>query len=152
MKTNKYQREIKGTTVDVYDVLKAFDITCPAIQHALKKLLMPGQRGVKSYIEDIEEAIVSLNRSKELYEEQRISIKKPSIEDIYKLREMYGKHEKEVIEKQESGPYILVNSGKPVSTLYKDGKLICHGKKEYLQDMYDSLTGKKDNDVNEETE
>ena len=38
---NKYQKSIKGVTVDVYDVLRAFEVTSPPIQHAVKKLLMP---------------------------------------------------------------------------------------------------------------
>lgn len=61
---NKYNREIKpGVYVDVYDVLKAFDVTCPAMAHAIKKCLAPGQRGVKSSVQDKHEAIVSIERS-----------------------------------------------------------------------------------------
>ncbi len=64
---NKYQREIKKDVfVDVYDVLKAFNVTCPALQHAVKKVLAAGQRGVKSSIEDKNEAIASIKRSIEL--------------------------------------------------------------------------------------
>jgi len=67
---NKYQREIKkGTFVDVYDVLKAFNVTCPAMQHAIKKCLAPGKRGVKDSIQDKEEAIQSIKRSIELEEQ-----------------------------------------------------------------------------------
>lgn len=61
---NKYQREIKpGTVVDVYDVLKAFNVICPAMAHAIKKCLAPGQRGVKDATQDKEEAIASIQRS-----------------------------------------------------------------------------------------
>jgi len=64
---NKYQREIKpGVSVDVYDVLKAFKVTCPAMTHAIKKCLAPGQRGVKDSIQDKQEAIASIQRSIEL--------------------------------------------------------------------------------------
>lgn len=65
--SNKYMKEIKpGVFVDVYDVLKAFDVTCPALQHAVKKLLMPGSRGHKDFAQDLNEAIEAINRSKEL--------------------------------------------------------------------------------------
>ena len=65
--TNKYQREIKpGVWVDVYDVLIAFDVTNPAIAHALKKLLCPGQRGHKSIAHNLTEARVSIDRAIEL--------------------------------------------------------------------------------------
>ena len=39
---NKYQRQVPNTTIDIYDVLKAWGVTCPATQHAIKKLLQPG--------------------------------------------------------------------------------------------------------------
>lgn len=63
---NKYKRELKGVEVDVYDVLLAFDVTCPAMQHAIKKCLAPGKRGVKSAKQDKKEAIKSIKRSIEL--------------------------------------------------------------------------------------
>lgn len=64
--TNKYQRAIKGVTVDVYDVLVAFGVTCPAMAHAIKKMLMPGQRGSKDAEQDKREAIQAIERSIEL--------------------------------------------------------------------------------------
>jgi hypothetical protein len=78
---NKYQRLITGkpfidddgTTldglkIDVYDVLKAFNVTNPATQHAIKKLLASGQRGYKDTQQDLDEAIQSIQRAKELEE------------------------------------------------------------------------------------
>ena len=65
-KPNKYQRTIKGVTVDVYDVLVAFGVTCPAMAHAIKKMLMPGQRGSKDAEQDKREAIQAIERSIEL--------------------------------------------------------------------------------------
>lgn len=64
--TNKYQRTIKGVTVDVYDVLVAFGVTCPAMAHAIKKMLMPGRRGSKDAEQDKREAIQAIERSIEL--------------------------------------------------------------------------------------
>jgi hypothetical protein len=70
---NKYAREITQTladedqgfsiSVDVYDVLRAFDVTDPAIQHAIKKLLCTGIRGHKDTRQDLEEAIQSIERA-----------------------------------------------------------------------------------------
>jgi hypothetical protein len=48
---------------DVYSVLVAFGVACPARQHAIKKLLMPGQRGAKSTVQDLDEALVSVSRA-----------------------------------------------------------------------------------------
>ena len=66
LKENKYQVEIKGVKADVYDVLKAFDINCPATQHAIKKLLKAGKRGYKDAEQDLDEAISSIKRAKQL--------------------------------------------------------------------------------------
>lgn len=66
---SKYHRTIKGVEIDVYDVLMAWGITNPATQHCMKKLFMPGMRGVKGTIQDMEEALVSLQRAIELEKE-----------------------------------------------------------------------------------
>jgi hypothetical protein len=73
---SKYHRTITQTlagdthgcsvTIDVYDVLKAFGVTCPALQHAIKKLLCAGLRGGKSAEQDISEAANSCQRAIEL--------------------------------------------------------------------------------------
>ena len=69
-KGQKYQREIKsGVFVDIYDVLRAWNVTCPASQHAIKKLLAAGQRGHKSKLKDLQEAANSANRAVKLHEE-----------------------------------------------------------------------------------
>jgi hypothetical protein len=73
---SKYHRTITQTlpgdthgcsvTVDVYDVLEAFGVDCPALQHAIKKLLCAGLRGAKSAEQDISEAANSCRRAIEL--------------------------------------------------------------------------------------
>lgn len=63
---NKYVRIIHGVEVDVYDILKAFEVTCPATQHAIKKLLMPGQRGSKNKLQDLKEAKQAIKQAIEL--------------------------------------------------------------------------------------
>lgn len=47
---------------DVYTVLRAYRDTIPGpgVDHAIKKLLMAGERGSKSVIQDLQEAIVSI--------------------------------------------------------------------------------------------
>jgi len=63
---SKYHVRINGAWADVYDVLQAFGVTNPADAHAIKKMLMPGKRGVKDGIQDRREAIQSLHRAIEL--------------------------------------------------------------------------------------
>ena len=75
---SKYHRTITQTiagdthgcsvVVDVYDVLRAFGVDCPALQHAVKKLLCAGLRGNKSAEQDIDEAANSCRRAIELLE------------------------------------------------------------------------------------
>lgn len=68
--TNKYQREIKpGVFVDVYDVIRAFQVHDPAMAHAVKKCLAAGQRGHKDSIQDKEDILASVKRSIEMERE-----------------------------------------------------------------------------------
>lgn len=68
--SNKYQREIKpGVFVDVYDVLKAFNVTDPCLQHAAKKVLAAGERGHKDRLEDLNDIVASANRAIEMHKE-----------------------------------------------------------------------------------
>ena len=65
--TNKYSRMISpGVYVDVYDVLKAFGVKCPALQHIIKKALAAGNRGHKDLMTDLDDIIASALRAKEL--------------------------------------------------------------------------------------
>ena len=64
-----------GTThVDVYRILRMFDVTDPSIAHAVKKLLAAGKRGEKDTAKDVAEAIASLERFQELQKEELASI------------------------------------------------------------------------------
>ncbi len=47
-------------TVDVYRVLNAFPTGAPEIDHALKKLLAAGKRGAKDELQDLREAVQSI--------------------------------------------------------------------------------------------
>ena len=65
---NKYNREIasRNGLSDVYDVLEAFDVICPARQHAIKKLLCAGIRGKGDVIQDLTEAAQAVERALQL--------------------------------------------------------------------------------------
>ncbi|AYR02288.1 hypothetical protein KGB51_gp40 [Escherichia phage C1] len=64
---NKYLHEIKpGIFIDVYDVLMAWNVTNPALQHLIKKALQAGDRGHKSREQDLQDIIDSAIRAKEL--------------------------------------------------------------------------------------
>ena len=66
---SKYLRDIKTTPdgkIDVYAVLIAFNVTSPARQHAIKKLLCAGIRGKNDELNDIEEARDAIIRDIEL--------------------------------------------------------------------------------------
>lgn len=70
---NKYDREVvKGVFVDVYDVLAAFEVTDPCLQHLIKKALAVGIRGHKDAHEDYTDILDSSKRALEKYEEKSL--------------------------------------------------------------------------------
>lgn len=68
---NHYYKDVTHLkTVDVYRVLKLFNVTDPCIQHAVKKLLVAGGRGAGKNIErDLREAADSINRALQMIAE-----------------------------------------------------------------------------------
>lgn len=68
-----YHKNIEHLTyLDVYRILSLFNVTNPAIQHAIKKLLVPGRRGAKDLERDLREAIVSINRALQMIAEDQL--------------------------------------------------------------------------------
>ncbi len=68
---NKYERILsnyKGDkiTVDVYDVLIGFNVTCPIMSHAAKKVLAAGERGHKDKLTDLYDIKASIERAIEV--------------------------------------------------------------------------------------
>ena len=63
-----YSVEYRGIKIDLYRIFTLFNITCPAIQHAIKKLIRCGA-SIKSTKVDIQEAIDILNRKLEMLSE-----------------------------------------------------------------------------------
>lgn len=66
-----YYKDVRHLKVlDVYRVLDLYKVTNPCLQHAIKKLLVPGGRGAgKEFEQDIREASDSLNRALQLIAE-----------------------------------------------------------------------------------
>lgn len=63
---SKYLREMRCLVdgkADVYAVIDAFNVTCPARQHAIKKLLCSGIRGKGDVIQDLSEARDAVDRA-----------------------------------------------------------------------------------------
>jgi len=73
----KYDRKIFSKyedaeiTVDVYRVLDAFNVTCPATAHAIKKLLCAGIRGHKDMEQDLAEAAQSIEEALAMAKQRR---------------------------------------------------------------------------------
>lgn len=78
---NKYDREIIGKygtgkcTVDVYRVLDAFKTDSAAIDHAVKKLLCAGSRGAKDRLQDLREALLSIEAEIDLQSDKQMECK-----------------------------------------------------------------------------
>lgn len=79
---NHYFKDVsKLDTVDVYRVLELFAVTNPSIAHAIKKLLVAGGRGAgKDVSKDIQEAVDSLERWKEMRVEDNLA--NPPVTDV----------------------------------------------------------------------
>ena len=62
-----YHKDVSALkTIDVYRVLKLFEVSDPCLQHAAKKVLCAGSRGHKDLYRDVQDAIDSLERWKEM--------------------------------------------------------------------------------------
>jgi hypothetical protein len=76
---SKYLRNVvpylKDGAIDVYGVILAFDVKCPARAHAIKKLLCSGIRGKGNTMQDLTESrdaidrAVQIEKSMEAYKE-----------------------------------------------------------------------------------
>lgn len=59
--------------IDIYRILKLYDVTEPTLQHAVKKLLVAGNRGVKDKTKDIQETIDSCQRYLDMVAEDLVN-------------------------------------------------------------------------------
>ena len=55
--------------IDVYRILELFNVTSAPLQHAIKKLLLPGSRHAKDLRHDLHEARDSIDRALEMLDE-----------------------------------------------------------------------------------
>ncbi|HDR9165930.1 TPA: hypothetical protein QDB28_006411 [Burkholderia vietnamiensis] len=69
-KHGHYFRPCPYEAIDVYRVLELFNVGDPCLQHAVKKLLVAGGRGAKDTGKDVQEAIDTLERWKEMRAEE----------------------------------------------------------------------------------
>jgi hypothetical protein len=80
---NIYKREVVSP-IDIYDILNAYGVQSHAVGDAIKKLLVAGQRGAKSYSQDIIEARASIDREIEDIE----ALNKESTDEIKDVRSL----------------------------------------------------------------
>lgn len=72
MQKNKYAIRVwsfggsSGIVIDVYEICRACEVSCGATQHAIKKLLFAGKRGVKPRLQDLMEARDAIDRAIEI--------------------------------------------------------------------------------------
>jgi hypothetical protein len=65
-----YYKSCPYPVIDVYRVLKIFDVTDPCLAHAVKKLLCAGKRGLKNTDSDVQDVIDTLQRWKAMRDEE----------------------------------------------------------------------------------
>lgn len=71
---SKYNRVIKGVEVDVYDILKAYEVTDPALQHLIKKALCAGLRGHKDRDQDLADIVESAKRAQDMHHDCHVKM------------------------------------------------------------------------------
>lgn len=70
MKHAHYFKPVEGFThIDVYRVLDLYAVSDHGIGHAIKKLLLAGERGAKDMYQDVQEAIDTLERWQQMRQE-----------------------------------------------------------------------------------
>lgn len=69
-KHSHYFKPCPFDKVDIYRLLTMYEVTDPCIQHAVKKLLLAGDRGAKDEAKDVQEAIDTLLRWQEMRAEE----------------------------------------------------------------------------------
>ena len=66
---SRYHRQFHGVTLDLYRVANLWGVKSHALFHALKKIMMAGQRGAKDYETDLREAIVAIEEELKIAKE-----------------------------------------------------------------------------------
>lgn len=67
VKHNHYFKDVSNLdVVDVYQVLKLFNVTDPCLQHIVKKALCAGERGHKDFSRDLQDIFDTAKRALEI--------------------------------------------------------------------------------------
>ena len=70
---SRYHRQFQGVTIDLYRVANLWGVKSHALFHALKKIMMAGNRGAKDYETDLREAIVAIEEELKIAKEDGAS-------------------------------------------------------------------------------
>ena len=69
-KHSHYKKDVRHLDyIDVYRIIDLYELHDPCFQHALKKVLVPGQRGHKDLTKDINDIIDTMQRKLEMLAE-----------------------------------------------------------------------------------
>lgn len=69
-KHSHYKKDVRHLDyIDVYRIIELYELHDPCFQHALKKILVPGARGHKDLIKDINDIIDTMQRKLEMIAE-----------------------------------------------------------------------------------
>ena len=69
-KHQHYKKDVKHLDyIDVYRIIELYELHDPCFQHALKKILVPGERGHKDLTKDINDIIDTMQRKLEMIAE-----------------------------------------------------------------------------------
>jgi hypothetical protein len=74
-KHGHYYKACPFDEIDFYRIVLLYGIADPCVQHALKKLLVVGGRGSKDADRDVQDIIDTMERWKEMREEERAATK-----------------------------------------------------------------------------
>ena len=66
---SRYHRQFRGVTLDLYRVANLWGVKSHALFHAMKKIMMAGNRGAKDYETDLREAILAIQEELKIIEE-----------------------------------------------------------------------------------
>ena len=66
---SQYHRTFQGATLDLYRVAKLWGLDSNPLFHAMKKIMMAGERGHKDKATDLKEAIVAIQEELKMMEE-----------------------------------------------------------------------------------
>lgn len=67
-----YFKKCPYDQIDVYRVLEIFGVTCPVMQHVVKKALNAGQRGHKNQRRDVQDIADSAKRKLAMLDEDKV--------------------------------------------------------------------------------